>query len=53
MKEPVKAVVEIEEETQSVNEQELIDKNGEFIIFSDQIASNGASAIVLPGDKVQ
>ena len=53
VKEPVKAAVEIEEETQSVNEQELIDKNGEFIIFSDQIASNGASAIVLPGDKVQ
>lgn len=36
-----------------MNEEELIDKNGEFIIFSDQTPSGENSDIVLPGDKVK
>lgn len=53
MKEPVQAPMQIEEEVQNVNEEELIDKNGEFIIFSDQKQLGGNSDIVLPGDKVK
>ena len=45
--------MQIEEEVQNVNEEELIDKNGEFIIFSDQKQLGGNSDIVLPGDKVK
>ena len=53
MKEPAQAPMQIEEEVQNVNEEELIDKNGEFIIFSDQKQLGGSSDIVLPGDKVK